>query len=182
MIENAPAMLAERWASTLPAHVLQSVLLEPELFGSLGCGEQLLSSPVGHVAFPEANGTGQKLRENVTQGECRTGVGARDTPGNDRGRGTMTAAREPKSEQRVVRGMSASWLGLANELAGIDVECLRYPAENAYACRNVGALDLADVARADAGSVGEFLLRQFLVMTHPTQVHRHDLLEVHGAN
>ncbi|KQU89498.1 hypothetical protein ASD00_26975 [Ensifer sp. Root31] len=32
---------------------------------------------------------------------------------------------------------------------------------------------------AQASTVGQFFLRQFLAMTYSTQVHRHDLLEIH---
>lgn len=49
MVEDASAMLAERRSGTLPAHILEGVLLEPELFCSFGRSEQLLYSPVGHV-------------------------------------------------------------------------------------------------------------------------------------
>jgi len=94
----------------------------------------------------------------------------------------MAVCARAKRTARSWRPMSASWLDLANEVAGIDVERLRYSAKNAHACRDVGALDLADVAGADARSVGKLLLRQFLVMAHPTQIDGHDLLEVHGPN
>ncbi len=79
MIENESAVLAEGWTGTLPAHVFERVLLEPEFFGSLGRGEKLLSSPVGH-GVSRLNGIGQKLRENKTDRECRTGIESGDTP------------------------------------------------------------------------------------------------------
>lgn len=79
MVEDASAVFAERWTSALPAHVFEGVLLEPEFFCSLGRGEQLLSSPVGHVVS-RVNGTGQKFREKLVPGECRTSRGCRDTP------------------------------------------------------------------------------------------------------
>lgn len=66
------------------------------------------------------------------------------------------------------RVISASWFGLANEIAGIGVERFRHPAKNAHACRNIGALDLTDVARTDAGAICQLLLRQLLVMAQPT--------------
>lgn len=47
--------------------------------------------------------------------------------------------------------------------------------------RYIAALDCAHIARAQAGAVGQLLLRYLSVMTCPTQIPRHDLLEIHGA-
>lgn len=50
MVEDASAVLAERRTGPLPPHILEGVLLEPQLFGSFCRGEKLVSSPIGHVA------------------------------------------------------------------------------------------------------------------------------------
>lgn len=80
------------------------------------------------------------------------------------------------------RAQSALGLRLANKIARIGVERLCQAAQHGHAGRDIGALNLADVARADAGSIGQLLLRHCPVMAQPTQVRGHDLLEVHGAN
>lgn len=64
---------------------------------------------------------------------------------------------------------------------------IRSHGSTASACANdagghLRTLDLADVTRAQARSVREFFLRQLPAMTRPTQVHRHDLLQVHGVS
>lgn len=79
MVEDAPAVLAERGTSALPPHIFQGVRFESQLFSGFCRGEKLVSSLIGHVV-PRMNGTGQKFRENMIDGECRTGVGMRDTP------------------------------------------------------------------------------------------------------
>lgn len=63
----------------MPAHVFQSVLLEPKLIRRLFGGEELLSS--GHVALPSR--TSRKLWEKTGDEECRTVAKPYDTPTAD---------------------------------------------------------------------------------------------------
>ena len=50
MVEYAPAVLAERRTGSLPAHILERVVLESQLFGGFCRGEKLVSSPAGHIS------------------------------------------------------------------------------------------------------------------------------------
>jgi hypothetical protein len=54
------------------------------------------------------------------------------------------------------------------------------PAKYRHACGNIGALDTPDVPGAQPGPLRQFLLRHLFRMTQPTQIDRHDLLEIHG--
>ena len=66
------------------------------------------------------------------------------------------------------------------KLARLDPQGFGKLPEHGDARRHIAALDRADIARAQAGALGQLLLRHVLIVALPTQVHRHDLLEIHG--
>lgn len=51
MIEDAPAVFAERRSAALPAHVLERMRFEPEQLGGFLRGEQRQSSERGHPGY-----------------------------------------------------------------------------------------------------------------------------------
>jgi DNA-binding XRE family transcriptional regulator len=67
-----------------------------------------------------------------------------------------------------------------DKLRRFDLKRLRDLPEHRHARRDVGAFDPSDISGAQPGSLGQFLLRHSFRMTQPTQIDRHDLLEIHG--
>src|SRR6185437_4877633 len=93
------------------------------------------------------------------------------------------ARREPQSSRnlRLDRRLFPSLRGRRPyQFSRFHLERLRDPAEHGDARRDVGALDPTDVPGAQPGPLGQFLLRHLFRMTQPTQIDRHDLLEIHG--
>lgn len=66
-----------------------------------------------------------------------------------------------------------------HQLTGLDSKGIGNLAKHGDTGRHVTALDGADVAHAEASAMGQFLLRQLLVMARLTQISRHNLLEIH---
>lgn len=69
--------------------------------------------------------------------------------------------------------------GFLQQIAGLDFERIGDLAENCHASRYVAAFDRPDITHTQARPIGEFFLRQLFIMTCPTQISRHDLLEIH---
>src|SRR6185437_16664985 len=93
------------------------------------------------------------------------------------------AKREPQSSQKLTldrRLFPSLHRPGAHQSARLHLKRLRDPAEHRDAGRNVGAFDPSDVPGTQPGPFGQFLLRHPFRMTQPTQIDRHDLLEIHG--
>lgn len=68
-----------------------------------------------------------------------------------------------------------------NQIGRVDAKSRSDLPQYRHAGRHIGALDRADIAQAQPGPVRQFFLRHLLVMAYPTQIDRHDLLEVHDG-
>lgn len=71
---------------------------------------------------------------------------------------------------------------LRQKLARIDTQAFGNFPQRSDAGRNGSPFDIPDVSHAQAGAVGQFFLRHLLAMAYSTQVHRHDLLEIHSMS
>lgn len=67
-----------------------------------------------------------------------------------------------------------------HQFGRVNLKRLRDPAEHGHTRRDVGAFDPSEVPGAQPGPFGQLLLRHPFRMTQPTQIDRHDLLEIHG--
>ena len=76
----------------------------------------------------------------------------------------------------------ATWPDSTDQVTWINAEGGCQLAQHRDAGRPVGGFEFSDVASTKAGSMRQLFLRQLLVMTHPTQLYGHDLLEVHGSD
>ena len=68
----------------------------------------------------------------------------------------------------------------SHQLGRLHLQRFGYLTQHRDARRHVGALDRANVPGAQPGPFGQFFLRHSFRMTQPTQIDRHDLLEIHG--
>jgi len=69
-----------------------------------------------------------------------------------------------------------------HQFLGLDPKRVRDLPQHRDTGGDFRAFNGADVARAHVGPVGQRFLRHFLHMTQPTQIDRHDLLEIHGED
>ena len=84
-----------------------------------------------------------------------------------------SATRTTKTARQRLRRSSL------NQVSRLNVERVSNPSEHGNAGGNVRTFDCADIAGAQPGAFGQFLLRHFFGMTQPTQIDRHDLLVIH---
>jgi hypothetical protein len=68
----------------------------------------------------------------------------------------------------------------SHQLGRLRLQRFGYLTQHRDAGRHVGAFDRANVPGAQPGPFGQLLLRHSFRMTQPTQIDRHDLLEIHG--
>lgn len=68
----------------------------------------------------------------------------------------------------------------SHQLGSLHIKRFGHLAQDGDARRHVGALDRPDIPGAQPGPLGQLLLRHPFRMTQPTQIDRHDLLEIHG--
>lgn len=73
-------------------------------------------------------------------------------------------------------------LSLRHQLSRLDTQYLRDLTNDGEGRRHFGSLDRTDMARTKARTVRQFLLRQLFAMTYSTQIHRHDLVEIHDVS
>jgi hypothetical protein len=70
-----------------------------------------------------------------------------------------------------------------DQFRGLDLKRIRDPPEHGDCHGRLRSLNLADITRAQPNPIGQVLLRPSPVMTKPTDIDSHDLLEVgHGAS
>ena len=91
-------------------------------------------------------------------------------------------ARNLKADHRLERGADVYTSSFCHKLGRLDTQCLRDLTKDGDGCRHLGALDCPDMADAKSSPVRQFLLRQFPAMAYSTQIHRHDLLEIHDES
>ena len=69
-----------------------------------------------------------------------------------------------------------------DQFRGLDLKRIRDPPEYGDCHGRLRSLNLADITRAQPNPIGQVLLRPSTVMTKPTDIDSHDLLEVgHSA-
>ena len=68
-----------------------------------------------------------------------------------------------------------------DEYGSLDMQGRSQLAKNGNGRRRNPLFDLANIPRAQAHTVRQFLLRHIFGVTESTQINRHDLFEIHGG-